>query len=380
MSNFINPSVLAAEALDQLDYELVAGSLLFRDRTEDFANVRGMKVGQSVNVRTVTDFQTDEFTTTINTQEINQSSASLTIEKHFDVSVEITSKERALNLDGIRDQIINPAMVSMAQKVDTYLLSKVVGARGLYASANLLQSASSIALARAQANVQQIMKANRIALVSNSLEATLLGTDTFSKFDTRGRMGETALADANLGRLMGIDWYSSVNWPDAGILAGDTYVATLDNGGGANNIQGGLVLTVSGDSGIIAAGSFIKIAGAKRQYRVASVSLVGHTITLQHQIDESLQGLDGAAITCVGGATATDFEGVILSPGAFSYAAPPLDAAAGDKSGVASAAGLSVRMTEAYDIQTKKTFWSFDMLVGAAAIDGRKAMLLGSKA
>ena len=53
-----------------------------------------------------------------------------------------------------------------------------------------------------------------------------------------------------------------------------------------------------------------------------------------------------------------------------------MDRAAGEMTGVASAAGMSIRVTEFYDIQTKKTFWSFDMLVGAAAIDGRKSMLL----
>lgn len=376
MSNFINPQVIAAEALDQLDYELVAGSLMYRDRTEDFGSVRGLKVGNSVNIRTVTDLTADEFTGTVNTQEINQSSASLMIEKHLDVSVEITAKERALNLDGIREQVVNPAMSALAQKIDTYLMSKAVLSRGLFVSSTLLTNATHIAAARAQANRQQISKVNRIAIVSNDLEATMLGTDVFSKFDTRGEQGSIALQEASLGRLMGINWYSSMNFPEAaGIASGNSYTATLSNSGGAN-VQGDSVLKVTGGTGTVSAGSFVKVAGAKRHFRV--VSATATQIVLSHQIDENLQGLDGAAITCVGGSSAVSYQGLIMNPGSFAYAAPPLDAAAGDRSGVASAAGLSVRMTEAYDINTKKTFWSFDMLIGAAAIDGRRALLLGS--
>ena len=49
MSNFINPSILAAESLDQLDYELVAGALVFRDKSSDFAAQGGYESGRHSN-------------------------------------------------------------------------------------------------------------------------------------------------------------------------------------------------------------------------------------------------------------------------------------------------------------------------------------------
>lgn len=394
MSNFINPQVLAAEALDQLDYELVAGSLVYRDRTSDFSNVRGMKVGDFINIRTVTDFETTEFTAggNITTQEINQSNTQLEIEKHFDVSVTIGAKERALNLDGIRKEIINPAMTSMAQKIDTYLLTKVSEAQGLYASANLLTTAADIALARSSANLQQISKSNRLGLVNDALEAQILGNTAFNQLQTRGDQGITALTEASIGRLMGIDWFSTVNFDTTSRSLGAPVALTLDNALAASNLQGnkdgtlgGSIITVDVGTGTLLVGDKIQIAGAKRAFTIAvavpDVSAVG-TIEVVEQINELLNqtALDDAAITVIGndaGGDSVEYQGVIFNPGAFGFAAPPLDAAAGDKTGVASADGMSIRVTEAYNITTKETVWSFDMLVGAAAVDARKAMLLG---
>lgn len=377
MSNFINPSILASMALDQLEYELVAGQLLYRDRTNEFANVRGLKVGDMVSIRTVTDFVTDEFVAGggINTQEINQSATQLMIEKHFDTSVKITARERALNLDGVVQEIIRPSMVSMAQKIDTYLLSKVGEAQGLYASNTLLADAADIAQARKQANLQQISKAGRLAIVSNDLEAVLLGKEVFHKYDTRGDDAEGALREADMGRLMGIDWYSSVNFPALAHTAG-TGATTLNNGAGANNVQGMTDLTVAAAANFLA-GDKIIIAGAKRQF-TAAANGAGTVIPLVEQINENLQDLNGAAVSVAGSGQNLVHEGLIFNPQSFGYAAPPLDPAAGDLAGVASANGLSIRMTESYDHNQKETFWSFDLLLGAKAVDARGAMILSS--
>lgn len=378
MSNFINPQVLAAEALDQLEYELVAANLMYRDRTEMFTSVRGLKVGDTVSIRTVTDFVTDEFTAggTINTQEIQQSATQLIIEKHFDVSVTIGARERALNLDGIRKEIINPAMVSMAQKIDEFLLTKITESQGLYDSSNLLENAADLALASRSANLQQIDKSGRIGLVNDTLEATMLGQDIFVKFDTRGQPAVPALMEAKMNRLMGIDWFATVNFPTVVRTAGDG-TTTLDNALAASNLQGTSTLIVDSTSGTYEVGDKIKIAGAKRHFTVASqVTATATAIPIVEQINENLRDLDGNAVVVQGAGLAQIFQGIIFNPGAYGFAAPPLDAAAGDKTGVVTANGMSIRMTEAYDINNKKTIWSFDMLLGASAVDARKTMIL----
>lgn len=378
MSNFINPQVLAAESLDQLEYELVAGNLMYRDRTNEYSNVRGKKVGDKVDIRIVSDFVVDEFTSAINTQEINQAKNELEIEKHFDVSITVGARERALNLDGIRQEVINPAMQAMAQEIDTYLLSKAIQSQGLYASTTLCEDAADIAQANKIATRQQISKMNRIGIIDDDLEATLLGTDTFSKFDTRGQDGVTALREASLGKLLGVDWYSSVNFADVTHTMGDG-TTTLDNSLSTSNVQGNSSLIVDPTTGTFNAGDKIVIAGAKRAYTVETTTAATATeIPLAEEISENMSQLDGAAVTVISSGNDVSYQGIFMNPGAFGYAMPPLDPAAGDKAGTAIANGMSIRFTEGYDINGKGTIWSFDCLIGAAATDPRKSMLLGS--
>ena len=271
-----------------------------------------MKVGDTVTIRTASDFTTNEFAGTVTPQEIRQSKTSLTIEKHFDVTVEITAKERALNLDGIRKEIVNPAMTSMAQKVDEYLLTKITESQGLYASSTLLETAADIAQAKRTAKLQQISQTGLIGLVNEDLEATLLGKEVFHKYDTRGSDAETALREATLGKLMGVNWVSSVNMPSTSHTAGNG-VTTLDNALSTSNLQGANSLVVDTTIGTFNAGDKLQIAGAKRAFTVATTTTVGATsIPIVEEINENLTALDGAAITVVASGQTVDYQGVFF--------------------------------------------------------------------
>lgn len=381
MSNFLNPSMLSSMILEQLEYELVIGRLMYRDQTTDFSSVRGLKVGSSVDFRTATDFRVDEFTSSIATQAVNQSATTMTIEKHFDTSVSITAKERALNLDGIQTEIASPVAVALAQKIDEYLGTKITESQGLYASsaATLLSNAANIALTRKAALLQQISKANMIGLVNEDLEATLLGTDAFSKFDTRGAANSQSITNGDMGRLLGIDWHSSVNLPTVSQVMGNG-VGALDSTVATDNVQGNSTLKTTSTTGTFNAGDKIKIAGAKRHYTVATTTAATATsIPIVEQINEDLRSLGSAAITEVSSGNTVAYKGVIFNPNAYGFAMPALDVAAGAmNSAVATSNGYSVRVVEQYDISTKSTVWSFDCLIGAKLIDTRKSILLGS--
>ncbi len=381
MANFLNPQMVASEILAQIEYELVIGNLMYRDRTAEFGTARGLKVGDFVNFRTVTDFRTDQFNGVgpITTQEITQSQTQLQIERHFDTSVIITARERALNLDGIRQEIVNPVAVSIAQEIDEYLGTKIGESQGLYSSNTLLQDASDIAQARRQAILQQIAKGDMTALIDEDLEATLLGTDVFHRFDTRGTDNTDTIRNGMLGRLMGIDWFSTVNFNEIARTAGNG-TTTLDNTAPTDNEQGQTQLTVAATAGTFEAGDKIQIAGAKRDFTVAAQVLAGGTaIPLVEQINENLRKLGTAAVSVRSATNTTTNRGIIFNPMAYGFAMPPLDPAAGAlNSATATSNGFSLRVTEQYDIQSKETVWSFDILLGAKLIDTRKSMLIAS--
>ena len=375
VSNFINVNMIAAEALRQLEYELVALRLAYRDKTSDFGKVGGYAVGETVTVKTRPAYETDEFSGTINTQDIRQSSTSFSIEKHFDISIPWTSREASLSIDSLSEDVIQPAMQSMAQKLDTYLLSKAWEGRGQYVSANLMESAADIALARREANRQQMPKANRIGLVNGDLEAIMLGTDAFNRFDSRESGGVDALENARIGRLMAIDWMSTENFTDDTHTAGDGVTTTVAAPTDGQNRIGQTTLAVVATTGTFEVGDRIYIAGMYRPLTVTTQALVGATEIFVTQIDEIVPA--NAAITVVSTGDTFDKSGMIFTPDAFAYAMPPLDLPGDKIASVMSANGMSIRAVQGYDMNVKTNTLSFDTLIGAKCYDARKVVVLG---
>ncbi len=377
-SNFVNVNTIASESLMQLENELVALRLAYRDKTADFGKVGGYAVGESVTVKTRPAYETDEFSGTIQTQDIRQSSATFAIEKLFDISIPWTSREAAMSIDSLSEDVITPAMQSLAQKLDTHLLSKAWEGRGQYFSNTLLQTSADIAMARREANRQQMPRASRIGLVNGDIEAIMLGTDAFNRFDARESAGVDALTNANLGRLMGIDWMSSENFTDATHTPGDGTTSTVASPTATQNVIGATSLTVAATSGTFEAGDRIYVAGMYRPLIVATQTTAGATsIPLSHQIDEIVPA--NAAVTVVStGATATTKSGIIFTPDAFAYAMPPLDLPGDKVAAVMSANGMSIRVVQGYNQDTKTNTMSFDCLIGAKCYDPRKVTVLGS--
>jgi len=374
--SLVNVATIASEALMQLEYQLVAGALMYRDKTADFNKVGGYAVGNSVSIKTRPDFRVDEFSGSISRQDAKESYADFAIEKHFDVSAPWTAAEMAMNIDSLSEQFITPAMVSMAQKLDTYLLSKAWDSRGLYTSLSPLNNAADIALARKQANKQQIAKGGRIAIVNSDLEASMLGQDVFHKYDTRGAPGVTALQEADMGRLMGVNWYGSENFTDAVEAPGDGVAATVTTPTGTQNTIGTSSLFTTSTTGTFEVGDRILVAGMKRPLIVGTQVTVGGTeIPLAHQIDE-LVPVTSAITTVSSGNTSVTKQGIILEPGSFAYAAPPLAAPGGVDAATASANGMSIRVVRDYDIDTKTETISFDILIGAICYDTRKSVVI----
>ncbi|MGW8179103.1 MAG: hypothetical protein ACWGQW_10110, partial [bacterium] len=95
-----HPSIIASEALMHLEDALVTTKMCAMDRTSEFTTrSNGWKRGDTVSFRTHGDYEAKEFSTQIDVQDISTSSRSMTIEKHLDISVEVTSREEALDLD-----------------------------------------------------------------------------------------------------------------------------------------------------------------------------------------------------------------------------------------------------------------------------------------
>ena len=378
-----HPEIIAQEALTHLEDALVVTNMCAKDNTAEFTSkANGWKKGDTVSFRTHGDYAAEDFTGTINIQDIQTSSRPMTIEKHLDVSVEVTSREEVLDLDSFSDQVIKPAAYRLAEMTEKYVAGKIMQGAGLYTSASLFADAADIAQARKHATLQQL-SGSRFCLVDLDTEANLLGQTWFNQSQTRGSAGETTLSTAQMGHVMGMDWYSAITFPELAHTNGTLGAAgtLLTNNGASTNKIGLRVLTVDGGttSETLLTGDRIMVAGCRRPLIVAAdVADLGAatTVTIVDPITEIIE--DNAAITIVGGQAATfDLHGAIFDDRSLAVAFPMLDQPGDKVTSTANNNGVSIRIVKGYDINTKKTTMSLDLLCGAFAHDPRRITLLG---
>lgn len=371
---------IASEALNYLEDALVITQLAGRDKTADFnSKPNGYSVGSSVDIRTNPVYEAKEFATDIEIQDIRSAKRSMQIEKHFDVSVEMTAREKRLDFENFSEQVIMPAAYALAERSDRYVGTKILEAAGLYTSSEIYADASDMALAKKAATFQQLSPTGRFNILSDTLEARLLGKQYFNTYNNRGESGERVFNEAAMGRAMGMNFFSSLNFPESEHTAGGGAGVT-DNEATDANAVGTSSLFVDGATGTFNAGDRIKIAGVRRPLIVKTETALGGTATdgeipLVDPIMEIIP--DNAAVSVIGSGTTYDYVGAIFDDSSIAVASPMLDPASDKPTAVVSNNGYSIRVVQGYDINKKKETISLDILVGATAFDPRRITLLG---
>lgn len=371
--------MIAQEAIMHLEDSLVITNLVSKDKTADFmVRPNGYRVGDTVRIKTRPEYTVDDFTGEgpVNVQTIRESTRTMSIEHLYDVTVEVTAREKALDLESFSEQVIQPAVYKLAEQVDIYVGTKILEARGMYASDDLFADAADMAQARKTATEQQLNTIGRICLTDLDLEARLLGAAYFSTWNQRGPSGTTVFDNASMGHAMGMDFFSSINFPTETPYSAGAGVGVTNNTGGTLNLVGMTAITTTSTTATFEAGDRIYIAGVRRPLIVLTQTVATATsIPLAHPIDEIIP--DGAAITVVAsGLGPLNSMGAIFDTDALAVAMPILDMASDKPTSVVSNNGVSIRIVQGYDMQRKVDTLSLDLLVGAAMYDGRRVVLL----
>jgi hypothetical protein len=375
---FEQVDMLGAEALMHLEDSLVIANVCSKDLTSDFTTTsNGYSVGDTVNFKTRPAYEAKEFSTTIETQDVRESKRPMVIEKHFDVSVELTAKELAMDFESFTAQVIQPASYALAEKVDRYVGTKILQGAGLSVATSILSDAAGMANARKDANYQQLQPGMRFGLVSDTLEARLLGATYFNTASVRGTDAEMTFREASMGRSMGFDWLSSLNMPELSRTSGEGSSTT--NNTGTTNLVGLSVLTIDALTLQLEAGDRIQIAGVRRPLIVATQTVATSTsVPLVDPISEIIP--DGAAVTVIGSGLTQNVLGALFDTAALGTAFPILDLPEDKVAASVGNNGVSIRLVKDYNISTKKTTLSLDVLVGSFAMDPRRITLLADQA
>jgi len=402
-NTFLTPDVIAREALLILEDNIVAPQVMNTSATADFA---GARVGDTVRIRRPAFFGVDDYSRGSNSGDIRiqnavENSIDLKIEKQFDVSFEVSSKELAMSVDEFNERMLRPAMSAIAQKIDTYALTKLKGLGGFLGpsdsgapSALAAPSAlSEVAAIVEKMNVQRIPMTGRKFIVSPVMQSALYSIDEFVRADIRGA-ATSPVEEASLGRFMGLDTMMSQNLPTHTVgtilSAANADKACAVDG---DQTEGTSSLTIDAVSlvGTVAPGDTVSIAyadGVTRDHVVTETKTAAAN-AIAININPGLYGIDAAAVnggvpvvvldnavaTIRGVSTSIDDTtvGAAFHPDAFQlvFVPQPNPMGPGTNSATVNYKGMSLRVLQSYDHLKKRDLISVDCLVGAAAVDGR---------
>jgi len=409
-------SVIAKEALPIIENELVMGNKVHRAHESEFSStVNGYKKGDTITIRRPTDFTVTDGAV-MDVQDIVEGSTSLVINQRKHVAFGITSQDMTLKLSDLRERVIRPAAVQLANNVDQALMGLYkyvpnwVGTPG-----NAVNSYADFAKAPERLDEYAVPMDKRCAVMSPADHWGLLGSQTALYMQD---VAKGAYRNAALGMIGGIDTYMAQNVPTHtnGAFAGTVLVdQTLTTSTTAyDSVKDTMTQTLhidglTGATAQLAAGDVFTIADV---YAVNPVTKAALPFLKQFTVVETpsaatsnevdltiypaliwtgafqnvavttgVTDLNNKAVTFVG-TTATGYrQNMVFHKNAFALAMVPLEVPAGAVDTVRQTKnGISIRVQPVYDGVNDISNWRMDILYGVKAIDPRLATRLSGTA
>lgn len=399
-NTIITPSVIANEALMQLENNLVMGKLVHREYKKEF-----VKVGDSVSVRKPVKFSVSDGSTRVN-QDVQEASTPFTIDKRKHVSWKFSTQDLTMKIEDYSERYIAPAMIALANQVDSDItalhkrVASYVGTAGTTPSTFLNFGAAATRLDEmAVPNEARRLVLNPAAHLNAADLLKGVYNPELVKGAMRGRtVGQLAgfetYMDQNIKRqTKGAGWggsptvnggSQSVTYAAAGHSYGSTS-QTLNITGNttASQINEGDRFTIAGVYSVNpvskeATGTLQEFVVLANATTAATSGAAALTISPAIITSGPFQTVDaapasGAAITVAGNHTAN----LAFHKNAFGLVVCPLeepDGAAWAKRQTAN--NLSVRVVKDYDIDTDDEIIRIDILYGVKALYPELACVL----
>lgn len=202
-NTFLTCQEIARAALPLLHDNLVFPALTYKDYSGEF-----QAKGDTIQVRKPAKFTATEFSDAIAPQDTSEGSVLVKLDKIADVSTVLTAKEMALNIEDFTAQVIQPAMMAIAEKInrDGLLLYKdITNATGT--AGTTPSTLADIAAAGKVLNQNKAPMEGRSAVWDAEALAAFQVLDAVAHADKSG--STAALREGSIGRLLGIDNYMS---------------------------------------------------------------------------------------------------------------------------------------------------------------------------
>jgi hypothetical protein len=413
-NSILTIDVIAKEALMILDNELQAAKAVYRGLEAEFGNaMNGYQAGSTVTIKRPTDF-TVRSGATASAQDVVEGSTSITVDQQKGVDFAFTSQELTLNIKDLSERVIKPAMVQLANKIDSDVLalaSKVPNWVGTPGQA--INSFADFAKAPERLDQTAVMADGRSAFLSPADHWALLGNQTglYIQGAANG-----AYRDGSLGRIGGVETHASQNVQsittgtrvgtiliDLSITSAtttyasvkDTMQQTIHMDGftnAADTIKAGEVFTIAGvyDVNPVTKArlpylkQFTVVSDATMSSNEGDVVIYPAMIwsgAFQNVDVVGVSDLNNQAVTFLGSASTVYPQNLVFHKNAFALAIVPMVAPPGAVDVTRkSYKGTSVRMIPFYNGSTDVSTFRLDVLYGLKAIDPRLATRISGTA
>jgi hypothetical protein len=392
----ITPSIIAKEALVQLENNLGMANNVHREYKKEF-----VKVGDSVSIRKPVKFYAADGATRVN-QDVEEANTSITIDKQKHVSWKFSSKDLTLTVEDYSERYIKPAMIALANVIDRNghdLYKNVwnhVGTPGT-TPANF----AAMAAAAQRLDEMAVSTDMRKAILNPAAGYAIAGT---AQGLYMNGVAQSAYRKGSIGEIAGLETFRSQNVTThtVGALGGTPLVNGADQNVtyAASKSTNSQSLVTDGWSnsvtGVLKAGDVFTIAGVYAMNPVPGEGTTGklqmpylQEFTVLSDADSNGSGAatlsispamitsgpyqtvsgapaDNAAITIKSGTAATAYpQNLVYHKNAFALVTCPLELPDGvEFKARETHKGLSVRVVKQYSIDSDDDIIRLDVLYG----------------
>ena len=393
----LTPSIIAKEALMQLENNLVMGNLVHRDYKNEF-----VKVGESISIRKPVKFLVTDGATR-NNQDVEEGSTNITISNRKHVSWNFSTQDLTMSISQYAERYITPAMIALANQVDrdlTSLYSSIwnwVGTPG-----QTINSFADLAAAPQRLDEMAVPADQRVAVLAPADAWGMVSNLTGLNLGDSGSNSPqaTAYRMARLGRVANMDTYQSQNIIRHTVGAGTgtplvrvaqsttyanmltTYTQNLDTDGWTASaaLKAGDVFTIDGVYAVNPVSKdtldflqqFVLTADVTANATTTNATTLAISppiITTGPYQTVSAVAANNATITYMGTAATAYPQNLVFHKNALALVMCPLEMpdSVGWKARQTHG-GISVRLVKDYDIDNDKEIIRCDILYGTKAI------------
>lgn len=400
-NTLITPSMIAKEALMQLENNLVFANRVHREYVKDFSGGQG----STVAIRRPVKFNTSNGAVLVK-QDVEEKSTNIVVDQRKHVGWEFSTQDLTLSIEEYSERYIKPAAITLANTLDRSISTLYRSVFNLVGTPGTTPASFAAAAAAAQRlDEMAVLTENRTLAVNPAAAYAIAGNQL--TLNSVGDVEKTAYENAKVGKIATMEMFSTQNvrthtvGPLGGAplinganqnvtyanAVGATWSQTLITDGwslaAAPRLNAGDVFTIAG---VFAVNPVPDDTGAKmvmpylQQFTVlanASSDAAGNlTATISPPIiisgpqqTVSAAPADNAAITVVGTAATSYPMNMAFHRNAFALVTVPLEM----PDGAAFKArenykGLSMRVIKDYDITNDTEIIRLDMLFGTKAI------------